>query len=124
MLSRSIVLRNAARMEWPEIYQRLQDDLNDPDPWTALESRVRPWARRALWERGWHAIEDAVADTCSTVALAFAKARGAETFSGFVYGHFLNVRRRMLQAPLTSPVLDDPADPAGTTSTPDELALL
>jgi RNA polymerase sigma factor (sigma-70 family) len=44
----------------------------------------------------WHTIEDVIADTCSSVAACFDRARGDQTFAGFVYGCYLNERRRML----------------------------
>ena len=111
-------------MDWAEIYTRLSADRNDPEAWADLESRVTPWARRSLWQRGWHVIEDAVADTCSTVVMSLDKARGAETFSGFVYGYFLNVRRRMLQEPIVQPVPDDTSSQAEEGPAEDELDLL
>jgi RNA polymerase sigma factor (sigma-70 family) len=43
-------------------------------------------------------VEDAVADTCSTVVVCFDAARAADTFSGFVYGHYMNVRRRLIRS--------------------------
>lgn len=85
-------------MEWPEIYKRLKRDPDDTQAWDALEQHVRAWARPQLWDLGWHVVEDAVADTCSTVVLCIARARAAETFSNFTYGHYLNVRRRVLSA--------------------------
>lgn len=91
-------------MDWPEIYRRLRCDRNDPDAWEALEYRVRGWARGALWQRGWHVVEEAVVDTCAEVAVRCEKARGPDTFSGFAYGQFLNVRQRLLHR-LREPVV-------------------
>lgn len=91
-------------MDWPEIYRRLMSDRNDFLAWEALEHRVRGWARGALWQRGWHIVEEAVADTCAEVAIRCENARGPDTFSGFAYGQFLNVRQRLLQR-LREPVL-------------------
>lgn len=114
-------------MDWPEIYRRLQRDRNDPLAWDGLEQRVRPWARSALWSRGWHLVDDAVADTCSTVAVSLEKARGAETFAGFVLGHFFNVRNKILASPQSTDLGDDhdelPAPPIDEP-TSDERALL
>src|SRR6266849_8629083 len=78
------------------MYERLRRDSTDLLAYTALEQRVRVAARRDLQARGWHAAEDAIADTCAEVLLSLPKARGAETFAGFVYGHYLNARRRVL----------------------------
>jgi RNA polymerase sigma factor (sigma-70 family) len=41
--------------------------------------------------------DDVVADTCSSVVLSIAKARGGQTFAGFVKGWYLNARRRALR---------------------------
>jgi RNA polymerase sigma factor (sigma-70 family) len=84
-------------VEWQEIYWRLLVDRNDRLAWQALERRARRWAQVILATRGTHAIDDAVADTCAAALLNLDGARGAETFAGFVYGHFLNVRRGVLK---------------------------
>jgi RNA polymerase sigma factor (sigma-70 family) len=94
-------------MEWADIYDRLAADRNDGEAWDALWNRVLGWARRALWQRGWYAIEDTVEETCVAVVLGLEKAQGAATFSGFAYGHFLNARRRALHAIPTEPLTDD-----------------
>ena len=85
-------------MDWEHIYQRLASDSNDESAWTALERRVQNWARRDFWNVGHHLVQDVTADTCAAVALSFRAARSPETFAGFVYGHFLNARRRMLRS--------------------------
>jgi len=83
-------------MEWSEIYLRLSADREDGEAWEALGRRVRAWAHAHLRGNTWHHLEDVVADTCSSVALAFDRARGETTFAGFVYGCYLNERRRVL----------------------------
>jgi RNA polymerase sigma factor (sigma-70 family) len=109
---------------WSDIYWELRRDRNSRAAWDALEHRVRRWARRGLARRGQHVVEDAVADTCAEVVLSFARARGVDTFHGFVYGHYLNARRRALQelvgrdAPIEG--IDLPAPP---DHEPDETAL-
>ena len=85
-------------MDWESLYLRLTRDCEDALAWRALERRVESWARAVFRGRGSSVVEDVVAETCASVALAIAGARGPETFSGFVYGHFLNVRRRALRA--------------------------
>src|SRR5688572_3818684 len=97
-------------MDWAELYRRLECDKNDATAWEALELRVRAWARPDLWPRGWHMVEDAVADTCSTVVLGLGKAYGAASFAGFVKGHYLNVRRRLLAVSVVTTVSIDGAD--------------
>jgi RNA polymerase sigma factor (sigma-70 family) len=95
-------------LTWEQIYARLERDRNDTRTWQALEHRVHAWAARTLWHCGWDAVQDLVADTCSTVALDFDHARGPSTFAGFVLGVGLNARRCLLrarQAPVMS--LDD-----------------
>lgn len=82
---------------WADVYERLKLDRGDPKAWAVLENRVRAWAGPGLRQLGWHVVEDAVADSCSMVAVGFEKAHGPETFKGFVFGHYLNVRRRLLQ---------------------------
>jgi len=67
-----------------------------------LESGIRSWARAELWQRGWTVVDDVVAETAAEVVLAMRKARGADTFGGFVRGHYLNVRRRALGRALVS----------------------
>ena len=83
-------------MDWTDIYVRIAADRNDHLAWQALQKRVRAWACAHLGGETWHTIEDVVADTCSSVAVCFARARGDETFAWFVYGCYLNERRRTL----------------------------
>jgi len=83
-------------MEWSEIYRRLYFDREDREAWEALQRRVQVWACAHLRGRTQHTLEDVVADTCSSVAVTFARARGGATFAGFVYGCYLNQRRRVL----------------------------
>jgi RNA polymerase sigma factor (sigma-70 family) len=114
-------------MDWEEIYARLVCDDEDATAHAALERRVRGWARRALRRRGWHAVEDAVADTCSSVAVSLRAARGAETFVGFVYGHFLNVRHRVARQYPPAETLDGvdvPAPPVSGDRSPSERHLV
>jgi RNA polymerase sigma factor (sigma-70 family) len=101
-------------VNWPDIYARLKHDSEDARAWDALESNVRGWARPELWQHGWHVVDDVVADTCSTVVLSLGRARGGETFSKFAYGHFLNVRRRVLSARRPQFSLDGVDPPAPT----------
>ena len=79
-------------MTWTEIYTRLRHDRNDPESWAALDRIVHTWAQPALHQRGRESVEDAVAETCSTIAITFDRARGAETFHGFALGVFYNAR--------------------------------
>jgi RNA polymerase sigma factor (sigma-70 family) len=83
-------------MEWAEIYTQLAHDRENPAAWEALRQRVRAWTRGQLRDQTWHGLEDVVADTCSSVAVMFDRARGEATFAGFVYGCYLNERRRVL----------------------------
>jgi RNA polymerase sigma-70 factor, ECF subfamily len=83
-------------MDWTDIYTRIEADRNDQFAWQALQERVRAWACAHLRGETWHTIEDVIADTCSSVAVCFSRARGDETFAGFVYGCYLNERRRTL----------------------------
>ena len=78
-------------MDWATICTRLRVDSNDPAAWAALEARVRAWAVPRLRDFGSEAVDDAVADMCSSVVLDLAAARGPETFRGFVLGKCLNV---------------------------------
>jgi RNA polymerase sigma factor (sigma-70 family) len=84
-------------LDWGQIYRRLEADRGDSLGWLGLESWVGLWARRKLPEMAPEELEDLVADTCASVVVGFAQARGAETFFGFAYGHFLNVRGRLLR---------------------------
>ena len=93
-------------MDWEEIYCRLELDNNDSAAWQTLERRVTSWGRAVFWSRGTHVVQDAVADTCAAVALNLGDARGPDTFAGFVYGHFLTVRRRLLRGAPTWVPLD------------------
>lgn len=84
-------------MGWSEIYLRLASDLNDPQAWTAAERIIRGWAYAALRHYGGNTVEDAVADTCATLAINFDRAHGPLTFGGFTLGIFYNARRRALR---------------------------
>jgi RNA polymerase sigma factor (sigma-70 family) len=85
-------------MQWEEIYSRLARDREDAQAWKALQQRVRAWARANLRGRGPDLVEDVVGDVCASVAVAFERAHGAQTFHGFVLGHCLNVRRGLLKS--------------------------
>lgn len=112
-------------MDWAEIYRRLQRSRQDVEAWRALERRVRVMARQTLHQRGDALIEDVVADACATVTLGLDKVRDVETFDGFVRGHVLNARRRVLAFyqtpafPLGQLDVPAPPDPA-TDDVPDE----
>lgn len=93
-------------MDWQEIYRRLEAETNDYEAWMVLERHVAGWARAVFRSRGVHVVQDAVADTCAAVALNLQEARGPDTFAGFVYGHFLTVRRRLLRGAPTWVPLD------------------
>jgi RNA polymerase sigma factor (sigma-70 family) len=112
-------------MEWPQIYERLLGDRESSEAWNALWQRVMGWARRGLWQRGWYAIEDVVEETCSAALMGIEKAQGPGTFSGFVYGHYLNARKRVLHGAPTESLSDEhaarlPADPDDGNELPDE----
>jgi len=112
---------------WADIYGRLSRDLEDAGAWRALEERVRLRAQTQLAQRGWAVVEDVVSDTCAAVAVSFARARGPETFDGFVFGHYLNARRRALLHLLRPHVPLDGVDlpaPERDRPDPDVLALL
>jgi RNA polymerase sigma factor (sigma-70 family) len=122
-------------MDWEQIYLRFASDTNDAQAWAALERRVRVWARAVFWQDSPNAIDDVVADTCAAVALGISRARGAETFAGFAYGHFLNARKRMLRShppgwvPLgamdvAAPLEEDELDPDTVTQLHHALAAL
>src|SRR5262249_26163638 len=102
-------------MRWDTIYQRLTRDRNDHEAWDMLQAGCRAWARADRWNRGWTAVDDAVAESCADVVLAIDKARGADTFAGFARGVYLNVRRRVIAAarvPVTTlEGIDPPALP-------------
>jgi hypothetical protein len=86
-------------------------DRHDRLAWAALQARVALWARKGLGDLGPEATEDAV----------------AETFQGFVYGHYLNARQRLLRRhrePLVHLDGFDRAAEVAETPAPDELALL
>jgi RNA polymerase sigma factor (sigma-70 family) len=121
--------RAAARVEdllpWEEIHRRLQRDRNDGVAWNSLVHCVRAWARRDLASRGEDAVEDAVADACAEVVLTHERARGPETFRGFVCGHYLSARRRVLHHLAGPPAvpLDGVDPPSESTAEPDDPAL-
>jgi DNA-directed RNA polymerase specialized sigma24 family protein len=122
-------LEPAAPLGWEEIYHRLQRDPNDAPAFAALERRVARWAGQQLSGRVRLSVDraDVVADTCSAVVLGLARAYGPETFAGFVYGHYLNVRRRALLA-LREPVCPlgdlEPAMPVEYGPLVDELGMI
>jgi len=116
-------------LAWSAIYSRLCFDRGDHQAFQALQRRVARWAHRqlnsptSLREQR----DDVVADTCAAVVLGLGQAYGAETFSGFVYGHFLSARRRYLHFSRLELVPLDDLQMAGYTEVEphaDELALL
>jgi RNA polymerase sigma factor (sigma-70 family) len=90
--------RSAAELndEWSDIYLRLRRDREDVAAWRAVADRVRVWARAQLGRRGWEVVEEAVAETCATMAVSLDRARGADTFRGFACCCFWTARRRVL----------------------------
>lgn len=120
----------AVALDWTAIYARLKRDPNDAAAFAALAGQVRRWAERQI--RSVSPLleahrEDVVADTCAAALIGIDAAYGCETFPGFVYGHYLNARRRALQH-LQRPVVPlgayDPPAPANRGLSSDELALL
>jgi RNA polymerase sigma factor (sigma-70 family) len=114
-------------IDWLTIYRRLREDPNDAAAFTALSSRVERWIRAQLWDPTLSLYrEDVLADACSSVLVGIDEAYGAETFSSFVYGHYLNARRRALQG--RGPVIPlgdiDLPDSPESPPTPDEVDLL
>jgi RNA polymerase sigma factor (sigma-70 family) len=81
---------------WADVHRRLVRDREDAAAWRALEGRVRARAHAQLARRGAAVVEDVVAETCAAVAVSLARARGPESFDGFVLGCYLNARRRAL----------------------------
>jgi RNA polymerase sigma factor (sigma-70 family) len=90
-------VRTGGPLTWETIYSRLLSDREDQQAWSALCALVARHARRDLGQRGWHIVEDVVADTWASVALSFDRAHGAATFHGFVLGHYWNARRQALR---------------------------
>jgi RNA polymerase sigma factor (sigma-70 family) len=84
-------------VDWEEIYRRLAADREDVQAWRTLQQRVRAWARAQFHGRSADFVEDSVAEVAARVAVAFPRAHGPATFHGFVLGHWLNVRRQLLQ---------------------------
>src|SRR5438045_4055540 len=82
---------------WDEIYTGLIEDRNDERAWSGLHARVCLGARNELRDLGPAMVEDAVEDACSSVVVGIARARGVDTFAGFVYGHYLRARKRALR---------------------------
>jgi len=114
---------------WAEIYWRLATDRNDSRAFAALKRRVAGWAARQLaYSPALRAqCDDIVAETCSAAVVGLVRAYGADTFAGFVYGHYLNARRRALQNARQPVVLlgdIDPPAPVESEPSGDELALL
>jgi RNA polymerase sigma factor (sigma-70 family) len=97
-------------VDWIEIYECLAADLNDASGWNAIEALIRPWAQSAAADRGWSAVDDLVADTCAEVAVTFDRARGSQTFGGFVWGHFLNCRKKAWKVRQSEPLDPDSRD--------------
>lgn len=112
--------------EWSEIYRRLDLDRGDRVAYAALQRRVHAMARPALSRCGWQIVEDVVEDTCSAVVVSLEKARGPDTFRGFVVGTYLNTRRFYLEQRHASTSLEgiDVADTMPSNPEHDELALL
>jgi RNA polymerase sigma factor (sigma-70 family) len=81
---------------WPQLYACLSRDPGDEEAWPVLEDRLRQLVKQRLPDLDLIAAQDAVAEICVQVVADLAKARGPETFQGFVYGQFLTVRRRVL----------------------------
>jgi RNA polymerase sigma factor (sigma-70 family) len=81
-------------LEWPSIYRRIKRDPGDSHAFTSLRSKIHRWARRDFWGQGDLWVDDVVDDTCFKVVEHIYEAFGEKCFSGFVAGHYRNVRRR------------------------------
>jgi RNA polymerase sigma factor (sigma-70 family) len=122
---RELLVKGPA-LGWSEIYGLLSRNRGDSEAYSALIRRVRAIARPALHQHGWQIVDDVVADTCSAVAVTLQKARGPDTFRGFVIGIYLNTRRFYLEQRADSVALegfDLPAVPESALDY-DALALL
>jgi RNA polymerase sigma factor (sigma-70 family) len=117
-----------AAWDWTWIFAHLARDRNDAAALAALEARVLRWAERKIVGVAARACrEDVVAETCAEVIVNLDRARGPDTFAGFVLGYFLNARRHALyDTRWTHEPLEDyePPAPIGDGPAPDELALL
>jgi RNA polymerase sigma factor (sigma-70 family) len=87
--------QESQRMQWCQIHTRLAEDREDHEAWTALEQRIRAWARCNIPTET--LVDDVVGDACSSVLVSLTHARNAKTFGGFVLGHCLNARRHVRQ---------------------------
>ena len=122
---RRLAVHNAA-LDWPDIYRRLKSEPNDAAAFAALERRVLALARSALSTQSPHLVDDVVADTCAAAVMSISRARGPETFRGFVIGEYLNVRRFYLAQFASSVPLagHDPPDSDQPDASPFELEVL
>lgn len=100
-------------MEWPEVYGHLAKDPNDQAAHGFLGAKVAVWASRDLSDRTAEDREDVVAEACAMAVIKFSAARGPDTFLGFVKGHYLNARNRLLQVRRANSLeeFDPPAPP-------------
>lgn len=103
-------MASSSRIEWRDIYHRLRDDPNEASALRALVQRVSLWASHQLSAPAElrSLREDVVQETCAAVVIGLESAYGEDTFAGFVYGHFLNARRRAIR--LTSRGVSIPLD--------------
>lgn len=113
-------------MGWSDIYRRLGHDRNDFEAYAALESRVLPIVKSTLRHNDRQLAEDVIADTCTAVVMGLDKARGPDTFRGFVIGIYLNTRRFYLGQQTANTSLESIDLPEAVPVGPehDELALL
>lgn len=95
-------------MDWSEIYERLKSDPENPDPeaYEALKTRVAVWAFRDLQGKPWRTIEEVIEETREDVVVNLHKARGAATFSRFVWDQYRNARRKVFRRPAVVPFQD------------------
>jgi RNA polymerase sigma-70 factor, ECF subfamily len=94
--SEALRVAPAAESGWSRIYTALIKDPEDASAWRELEARVRAMARSHFW-RLTAAIEDDLAgETVARVFVSLGNAHGAETFGAFVYGHFRNVKKGII----------------------------
>lgn len=81
---------------WPRFYDALKADRLDAETWTEIAARLRYLARRGLYRFGEDIVEEAAQDACMRVFVGFDRARGRETFEGFVYGCYMSARNAVL----------------------------
>ena len=96
--------QSSGPMSFEQIHDRLSINLKDQGSYEDLEDHIKGWIRSDGVHDQVHAGGAVLNDTLFRVFTGFHRARGRETFRGFVRGHYMNARKEAWRNPQEVPL--------------------